>query len=188
MRRFSFLLAAGAIMFFGHTSSFAASSVCVEAGDKGYDQIRAIYDPKIDLFLKVVQNLQKMGHDPKKYPAVLPDGTIEDVDMTDLVTRMAVQKSAAANKVREAVDQCNQSLATPQKITDAAVFFATGGLSAILPAKYTHTDIGNILAGKPFGDGNALVPKARDDLLNSLGVSGDVACIIKDPKKIFGGC
>jgi hypothetical protein len=108
--------------------------------------------------------------------------------MTETVTRMAVQKAGAANKVKEAVSQCNEGFSTPQKITDAAVFFATGGLSAILPPRFTHTDASKILTGEILGGQDALIPKARDDLLKALNVSGDVACIIRDPKKIFGGC
>ena len=168
-------------------AAFAADK-CVEAGDKGYQQINSVYDPKLDLFMKISGALKEKGFDPKRYPYVTPQGGVEPVDLVELVTKLAIQKASGYKQVAQAVDECNKGFAVPQKITDAAVFFATGGLSAVLPDRMTHVDVSQLLSGTPFGGPNALIPKLRDDVLNGLGIGGDVACIIRDPKKIFGGC
>jgi len=167
---------------------FAAEDKCVQAGDAGYTKINAVYDPKIELFLKISLALQAKGFDPKRYPYVTPEGGVEPVDLTELVTKLAIQKASGYKQVADAVDSCNKDLAVPQKILDTATFFATGGLSAVLPNRMTHIDASQLLSGTPFGGQNALIPKLRDDALNGLGIGGDVACIIRDPKKIFGGC
>ncbi|WP_338834462.1 hypothetical protein [Bradyrhizobium septentrionale] len=168
-------------------TAFAADK-CVEAGDKGYQQINTVYDPKLQLFMKISGALKEKGFDPKRYPYVTPQGGVEPVDLVDLVTKLAIQKSSGYKQVAKAVDECNKGFAVPQKITDAAVFFATGGLSAVLPARLTHVDVSQLLSNTPFGGPDALIPKLRDDVLNGLGIGGDVACIIRDPKKVFGGC
>ncbi|MCP9230585.1 hypothetical protein NMG46_10045 [Mesorhizobium sp. LMG 17147] len=186
-RSTSFVLAVWAAATFCSPAR-AASDVCVQAGDQGYKQINDIYDPKIDMLMRIADGLKAKGFDPRNYPVVLSDGRVEPLDLIDAISKAAIGKAAAYKQVNDAVEQCNQGLKTPQKVTDAAVFFATGGLSAILPPRFTHVDVSEILAGKPFGGPNAFLPKARDDLLKGLGIGGDVACIIKDPKKIFGGC
>lgn len=165
-----------------------AADKCDEAGEKGYSNVNSVYDPKIELFLKISGALKEKGFDPKRYPVVFPDGRVEPLDLTDTVQKLALQKASAYNKIKDAVDECNKGFAVPQKIADTAVFFATGGLSAILPSSFSHVDASQILSGTVFGGPDALIPKMRDDLLNGLGISGDVACIIRDPKKIFGGC
>lgn len=67
-----------------------------------------------------------------------------------------------------------------------AALVATAGMSAVLPEKTLYVDIGEVLHGKPLGGDGALVPKARDDVLEALGIGGDAEKIIKDPKCIFG--
>lgn len=180
-------LALLALVQLAPTAVFAADK-CVEAGDKGYEQINVVYDPKLQLFMKISGALKEKGFDPKRYPYVTPQGGVEPVDLVELVTKLAIQKASGYKQVAKAVDDCNQGFAVPQKITDAAVFFATGGLSAVLPDRMTHVDVSQLLSGTPFGGPNALIPQLRDQVLNGLGIGGDVACIIRDPKKIFGGC
>lgn len=62
---------------------------------------------------------------------------------------------------------------------------ATGGLSLLLPEKTLYVDMGEVLHGKPLGGDGALIPKARDDALDALGIGGDARIIIEDPKQIF---
>lgn len=183
----TFLLAGGLSM----SKGLAAEDLCVQAGDKGYDQINTTYDPKINLFLGIAAALRDKGVDPKKYPVVtVTNGkpSVEVFDVTDLATKLTLQKGSAYLKVRDAVDQCNKGFAVPQKIVDTAVFFATGGLSAVLPPRLFHIDVSEFAGGKWFGGDGAFIIEMRDQALSAAGISGDVACIIKDPKKIFGGC
>jgi hypothetical protein len=169
------------------SAAFAADK-CVEAGDKGYQQINGVYDPKLDLFMKISGALKEKGFDPKRYPYVTPQGGVEPVNLVELVTKLAIQKASGYKQVAKAVDECNRGFAVPQKIVDAGVFFATGGLSAVLPDRLTHVDVSKLLSDTPFGGEGALIPQLREQALNGLGIGGDVACIIRDPKKIFGGC
>jgi hypothetical protein len=182
-----FCAMAGILMLWP-TSPTMAADVCEEAGAKGFAQIDNVYDPKLQLFMKISGALKEKGFDPKRYPYVTPQGDVEPVDLTDLVTKLALAKASAYKKVADSVNDCNKGFETPQKVVDAAVFFATGGLSAVLPARLTHIDASELLKGTIFSDPNALIPKLRDQVLNGLGIGGDVACIIRDPKKIFGGC
>jgi hypothetical protein len=188
-----FSIAAAAFLFAGNLfeSEVRAADACVDAGDKGYAQINSTYDPKINLFLGISGALRDKGVDPKKYPVVtVKDGhpSVDVIDLTDLVTKLALQKASAYHQVRNAVNDCNKGFAVPQKIMDTAVLFGTGGLSAVLPPQMTHVDISEFLNGKWFGGDGALIPHMREQALSAAGISGDVACIIRDPKKIFGGC
>jgi hypothetical protein len=174
-------------ILFGYSAAWAEDK-CEQAGSSGYQQIDSVYDPKIQLFMKVSGALKTKGFDPKRYPYVTPTGDVEPVDLVELLTNLVHQKAKGYVDVRDAVDSCNNGFKTPQKIVDVATFIVTGGLSAVLPERMSHVDFSRLTSGTPFGGPNALIPKLRDDALNGLGIGGDVACIIRDPKKIFGGC
>lgn len=166
----------------------AAADICEQAGEKGYNQINQSFDPKITLFLRIADELKKKGFDAKRYPVVKPDGTVEVFDIADFIANMAAKKRDLYLDVKSKVDECNKGFETPQKIVDGLIFLSTGGISALVPASYTHVDLSEIVAGYPLGGPNALIPNIRDQILNGLGIGGDVACVIRDPKKIFGGC
>ncbi|SMF13876.1 hypothetical protein [Pseudogulbenkiania subflava] len=168
--------------------AFAADK-CDEAANGAKQNVDQIYLPKIDLWIKVSKALKDKGLDPRKYPIIMPDGSVELLDLVDVVEKLIKQRAEAYNQIQTAGDDCNRGIAPYQKALDIAVYFATGGLSAILPPTMTKIDASQILSGNPLGGPGALIPKLREDILNGLGIHGDVACGIRDPLKfIRGGC
>src|SRR5262245_40878386 len=115
-----------------HGSAIAAD-VCNEAQSKAIKSIDDTYVPKIELWIKVSKALQDKGIDPRKYPVVMPDATVEVMDLLDVIKKLAEQRGKGHVQVQKAVDDCEKGIAPFQKITDIAVFLGTGGLSAVLP-------------------------------------------------------
>ena len=169
------------------TLAMAQADVCNNAEASAHKTVDDTYLPKIDLWIKVSKALQEKGIDPHKYPVVMPNGSVEVLDLTEVVRRLTLQRAAAYGKIETAISECNQKIAPYQKATDIAVFFATGGLSAVLPPQMTHVDASQILSGHPLGGPGALIPKMREDILNGLGIGGDVAGIIRDPLCVARG-
>jgi len=168
--------------------AFAADK-CDEATGGAKQNVEQIYLPKTDLWIKVSKALKDKGLDPRKYPVIMPDGSVELLDLLDVVEKLTKQRADAYSQIQTAGDDCNKGIAPYQKALDIAVFFSTGGLSAILPPAMTKIDASQILSGTPLGGPGALIPKLREDILNGLGIGGDVACSIRDPLKfIRGGC
>lgn len=85
---------------------------------------------------------------------------------------------------------CLEAVTPINKVVNFAIqataLVATAGLSTVLPEKSLYVDMGEVLHGKPLGGDEAIIPKARDQVLEGLGIRGDAAKIIKDPKCIFG--
>lgn len=160
---------------------------CDEAGASAKNNVDQIYLPKIDLWIKVSSALKDKGLDPKKYPVIMPDATVEILDLVDVIEKLSKQRAEAYGQIQSANDDCNKGIAPYQKSLDIAVFFATGGLSAILPPQMSHVDASQILSGYPLGGPGALIPKLREDLLNGLGIGGDVGCFIRDPLRALKG-
>jgi hypothetical protein len=164
-----------------------AADVCENASASGLKKVDDVYVPKIDLWIKVSKALEDKGIDPHKYPVIMPDGSVEVLDIPDVIKKLALQRANAYGQIEAATNDCNNEIAPYQKVTDVAVFFTTGGLSAILPPRMTHVDASQILSGHPLGGPGALVPKAREDVLKGLNIGGDVAGIIRDPLCVVRG-
>lgn len=77
----------------------------------------------------------------------------------------------------------NETWQPLQSTVDLSIIYATNGLALLLPPQVYHIDVATIMAGKPLGGDAALIPKARDDILNALHVGGTVRDIIVDPRK-----
>jgi hypothetical protein len=100
------------------------------------------------------------------------------------------QKAEVSNVIDDAATGCSNDLKPYQDATDAAVAIATGGLSKLLPERMTHIEIGEILAGKPFGGDGALVPHFREQVLGAVGLKHDnglITNVVRDPIRcVFG--
>lgn len=85
---------------------------------------------------------------------------------------------------------CLSAVTPANKIVNFAIqavaLVATAGASTSLHEKALYVDMGEVLHGKPFGGDKALIPKARDQILDGLGIGGDAKKVFKDPKCIFG--
>lgn len=164
-----------------------AADLCRDASAQGKSTIDAAYLPKIDLWIKVSKAMKDKGLDPRKYPIIMPDGSIEVLDLIDVVEKLAKQRAEGYSQIASAESGCEKKIEPYQKAVDIGVFFATGGLSTVLPPTMTHVDASQILSGHPLGGPGALLPKLRDDLLKGLGVGGDVGCFIRDPLRALKG-
>lgn len=168
------------------TSAHAQYDICRQAAGAADLQIRVQYSNVIDHWLRVSAALQQKGVDPRRFPQANPDGTVTVLDLPTMVHSMAMQRDIAVGQIFQAYQECVYGFAPYQKIADIGMFFATAGLSQVLPPAATRVDVTSILSGTPFGGPSALIPQAREQILGRLGIGGDVAKVIRDPKCIFG--
>jgi hypothetical protein len=97
---------------------------------------------------------------------------------------LSAQKANASKEIDDDADKCSSGLKPLQDLTDASVTFATGGLNKVLPERMTHIEIGEILAGKPFGGDGGVVPHFREQVFAMLHLDHDrgfVTTLIRDP-------
>lgn len=183
------VLMIGMLAFIGWVTPAAASDKCEHAVSSATMNVDQVYLPKIDLWIKVAKALADKGLDPRKYPIVMPDATVEIMDLYDVIEKLGKQRVEAYRQIKSAEGDCEKAIKPYQDILNVAVFFSTGGLSAVLPPALTKVDASQILSGHPLGGPGALIPKLREDILKGLGIGGDLACLIRDPlRAIRGDC
>lgn len=175
----------GAILFAVLTTA-SAQDVCRQAAAQQDAQIRVAYGSQIDFWLRIAAALQAKGINPAAFPQAMPDGSVQVLNIPWIIQNLAMQRDTGLRAVFQSFQQCATGFAPYQQIVNTGVFFLTGGMSQVLPPAATHVDASRILTGTPFGGPNALLPKARDQVLNGLGIGGDVAKIIRNPVCIFG--
>lgn len=185
MRHKLFVLVLSGILLSSGTA-FAQQSVCRNVAGQQDMNIRITYGNQIDFWLRLAAALRAKGVDPAAFPQAMPDGSIQVINIPWMVQMLAYQRDTALSAVFQSFQQCEAGYAPYQQIINVGVFFVTGGLSQVLPPAASYVDASNIFAGTPFGGPNALVPQARDQILTRLGIGGDVAKIIRNPRCIFG--
>lgn len=163
-----------------------AQDVCRDAAAQQDHHIRSVYGAQIDFWIRIADALRAKGVNPAAFPQAMPNGTVEVLNIPWMISTLATQRDSGLGAVFQSFHQCASGYAPYQQIINVGVFYATGGLSQVLPRAATHVDASQILSGKPLGGPNALIPKARDDALNRLGIGGDVAKVIRNPRCIFG--
>ena len=161
---------------------------CVAYGDAIRSKVAEFFGPRISELEKMIEEEKAAGRDPSHKEI---QGGIAVIDLIKLLV--------AVNKMKEkgiATAETNQSacmagavpdwIGDAQKVSDIALTIAmlpfvllTGNLAA------AHVDLGEVYRGRPLGGDNALIPKARDDVLNALGIGGDVAKLLRDPANVF---
>jgi hypothetical protein len=77
--------------------------------------------------------------------------------------------------------ECARGFRPPQQIVNAAVTAFTMGLNRALPPGMVRIDISEAIAGYPLGGPNALIPRAREQILQ--GNNSTPANIARDPWK-----
>lgn len=168
------------------SASHAQQYVCRNVASQQDTNIRISYANQIDFWLRISAALQMKGVNPAAFPQAQPDGSVIVINIPAIIQQLAYQRDTGLAAVFQSYQQCEAGFAPYQQIINVGVFFVTAGMSQVLPPAATHVDVSNIFHGTPFGGPNALVPKARDDVLNKLGVGGDVAKVIRNPRCIFG--
>lgn len=178
-------LALSSAALLGNGTAFAQDACRQAAGQQDF-QIRVSYGNQIDFWLKIAGALQAKGVNPANFPQAMPDGSVQIINIPFLIQMLATQRDTALGAIFQSFHQCEAGFAPYQNIINIGVFFMTGGMSQVLPPAATHVDASQILGGTPFGGPTALVPQARSQVLNGLGIGGDVRKVIENPRCIFG--
>jgi hypothetical protein len=145
-------------------------------------ELEAKVNPALAEIDNGIAGIRKGGGDPDKIAIKMKDGTFKT--LPELRNLLLTQKVAVSKEIDDAGEKCTNDLKPFQDTTDAAVTLATGGLNKLLPERMTHIEIGEILAGKPFGGDGGLVPHFREQVLGTFGLKDDhgfVTTVIRDP-------
>jgi len=186
IRQLVFVGLVGSVAFLLNDSVLAQQDICRQTAGYQDFQIRVQYGNSIDFWLRLSAALRQKGVDPSNFPQANPDGSVDIINIPALVQRLAFQRDTALGTIYQAFQECESGFAPYQKIVDIGVFFATAGFSQIIPPAATHVDVSQIFSGTPFGGPGALIPQARSQILDTLGVGGDVRKVIENPRCIFG--
>lgn len=162
---------------------------CKIAKNKGVENTNSYYNPRIKQVNDAIDEISRSGGDPDSI-AVKINGKF--MTLPEIRSKLKRDKNISLATVDQGISDCVSAVKPYQKVVDEFANISTGGLAKILPGKMGYIDASDILAGYPLGGKNALIPKARDDALNALGLGGnnDLGKIIKDPLRpircIFG--
>ena len=177
------LLAATALALSG-TPAFA-NNFCDAQVASYRGELEAKTAPVFAEINKGIDDIRKNGGDPDKIGIKMADGTFKT--LPEMLRMLTAQKGDVSKEIDDAADKCSNELKPLQDVTDAGVTIATLGLNKLLPERMTHIEIGEILAGKPFGGDGGLVPHFRDQLLGAFHIDshnkGFGVSIIVDPWK-----
>ena len=160
---------------------------CVEWGNTIRQKADEFYDHQIKATQDLIQDAINKGLNPK---AINLEGGIATIDYEELLRRTIAAKDLAYKEADSRVATCDATavpdwLSDVQKTADYAMTVAL--LPFVLMTKQyaaAKIDLGEVYKGRTFGGDNALIPKAREDALNALGISGDVAVVIRDPVNV----
>ncbi|MEJ8827212.1 hypothetical protein WKW80_35400 [Variovorax humicola] len=167
------------------TQSAIALNQCDEAREKATTAIKGQYAPFMSEIENVEKQMVEQGLDPTKFPQFDKNGKLRVVDLPALRSDLSAQQQKDVADVRSKIkSRCDDQLKPVQDIVDASKAVATLGISMVLPKRMTNIDVSDVLAGRPLGSNNAAIPKARDDILTSVGMGGknnDVGRVLKNP-------
>lgn len=145
------------------------------------------YAARIAATNELIADDKAAGKDPSKHEY---EGGLATIDLGELLAKTLAAKSQAYASADEQASKCDLE-AVPDFLGDAQKVADYATVIAILPyavlnkdyAERAHIDLGEVYKGKPLGGDNALIPKTREDAFHALGISGDVAEIVRDPGK-----
>jgi hypothetical protein len=176
---------ATSLLVAGTAPAWASQDKCEEARAAGIAAAHTRFDGAIGNFDKLVQDIRAKNGNPDDI-AIKINGAF--MPLSAIKSKMENDRQMLVTGANEQADGCNAGLEPYQKAADLLVATFTGGAEKLLPGKMGSVDVSQILAGYPLGGPDALVPKARDQVLAALGVSGDAEKFIKDPiQTILGG-
>ncbi|BAL06175.1 MULTISPECIES: hypothetical protein [Bradyrhizobium] len=157
---------------------------CRAYGNKIREKVEEFYGPRIREVEKMIDEERAAGRDPA---AKEIQGGIATINLLKLRGKVNEMKAEAVTSAEVRENACDKEavpdwIGDAQKVSDIALTVAmlpfvllTGNMAA------AHVDLGEIYKGRPLGGDNALIPKARDDVLDALGIGGDVRKFIQDP-------
>ncbi|MCW5718530.1 MAG: hypothetical protein KIS68_11945 [Bauldia sp.] len=190
MYRITLAAFAATFLILGYGSASAQNRQCTVGGDAMRESVASYYDPRIDQVQGLIDEITAAGGDANGVRINV--GNDEWLTPVEIVAKLRADRALGVASADTAVNECNSDLRPYQDLMDAAVAVATGGLSEIAPGKMLYVDISDILAGYPLGGPNALIPAARTQIFEFLGMgpNNDLRRIIEDPLRavrcIFG--
>lgn len=157
---------------------------CENWGNAIRQQADRFYDHQINTTRDLIHKAKDEGKDPTN---VELEGGIAFIDYERLLQDTIDAKHLAYSDAEAKAAQCDANavpdwLSDAQKTTDFAMTVALLPYVA-LTNRYAafKVDLGEVYKGRMFGGDNALIPKAREEAFNALGIGGDVAKVLRDP-------
>ena len=157
---------------------------CVDWGNAIRHEADRFYDHQIKATNDLIQKARDEGLDPA---SVSLQGGIATINYLLLLQQTIDAKSQAYAEADARAAQCDAN-AVPDWLSDAQKTSDFAMTVALLPyvaltKQYAAAkiDLGEVYKGRTFGGDNALIPKAREDAFNALGIGGDVAKVLRDP-------
>src|SRR5690348_10743052 len=95
-----------AFLLAGNPPLRADEEACRKAEASAFQTVNAAFGPKIDLLLKLGKVLQDKGTDPRKYPIIKSNGTVENIDLVKAVSNLAVENANAVKQIHDAAVDC----------------------------------------------------------------------------------
>ncbi len=161
-------------------ASAQTSNQCNLAKDKGHGIVLGYYDPRIKQINDAIADIIAKGGDPSSIAIKIGD---KFYTLPEIQAKLQEDRILAIAYVDHEVSDCESSLKPYQTIVNSFANIATGGLLAALPGKMGYIDASDIMAGYPLGGKDALVPKARTQILDALNIGGDGRRLIEDPTR-----
>lgn len=161
---------------------------CAEYGKKIREKVNEFFNPRIEATEKIIADETAAGRDPTQYSI---QGGIATINLVKLVQKIKESKDLGMKNAEAHEQQCDKGavpdwIGDAQKVSDMALGIAmlplivlTGNLAA------AHVDLGEVFHGRPLGGDNAFIPKMRDDVLDALGIGGDMRKLINDPFNVI---
>ena len=173
-------------------SSFihAEPNQCKLARNDGYSSVNEYYNPRIKQISDSIAEIVAAGGDPSSIAIRVGD---KFYTLPEISAKLRKEKNIGMSLVNQQVDECADAVKPYQDLVDGFVNISTGGIAKLLPGKMGYVDASDILAGYPLGGEGAFIPKAREDILNAMGMGGannEIGKRIRDPFRdvrcIFG--
>ena len=110
---------------------YAADNSCVEARSSAMEKVNNAFNQNIDLFIELSASLKDEGLDPNQYPIIMPDGTVESLDLVDTIRKLVLQKADAVKQIKDFTNGCRKGVIAPDQIMGLADSFSRGVLQAL---------------------------------------------------------
>ena len=143
---------------------------CQDWGDAIRRQCESFYGPRLEAVRNLISEAVAKGQDPKKVQ--LEDG-IATIDYEALLKDNESAKKQAQEAAETQQKSCDDGAAPnwigdAQKMTDGALVVAMLPF-LVLTQRYASMkiDLFEVYKGRPLGGDNALIPKVREEILDS---------------------
>ena len=162
---------------------------CKDWGSQLRQANESFYTPRISVLEEEIRKVEARGEDPTNVVLMGGAAKLNYVILLEQVRRAKEQSGLVASEKEQ---ECMSGsvpdwLGDAQKATDTALALVMLPF-LLLTQQYAaaHIDLSEIYKGKPLGGDNALIPKVRNDVLDALGIGGDLRQLITKPESLPG--